>query len=125
LGRIFLELRTKHGDVYVNSARVRVALVTPDAVQQIVARNDLAGLRGQEPQNAVFLSSQFHRLAAFDRFAPAKVHDDVIEANLVRKLSRVLVATQQGADARQELPGRKPHRHQIGGPPNQTGDRDA
>src|SRR5581483_460061 len=74
--RVALELLAQAANVNRHRARVERGRVTPDALHQLLAREDAVRVRGEEPQQLELLRRQAERLAVAPRLARDRVDHD-------------------------------------------------
>ncbi len=88
-------------------ARVQRGGVAPDAVHQLVAREHVAGVRGEEEEEVELLRREPERAAVELDLARAGVEREVVEREPLHGDRRESRAAQDGADARRELARRE------------------
>src|SRR5581483_3483041 len=79
----------------------------PHAAHQLLAREDLAWVRGEEPEEVELACGEAQRLAAASQLACAAVELELAECQCRRRRLGGSRAAQDGADARRELARRE------------------
>ncbi len=88
--------------MHVDRARLDINVLAPHRVEQLLAREDTAGMLHEVAQQAKLGGAKMHRLAAADHTVGDQVHDDVgVGKRLVGQ--RGPDAAQHGADTRHQL----------------------
>src|SRR5215211_4777601 len=107
-----------HGDC----ARVECSLVPPDPVHQLVTREDLACVSGEEPEKAELLRRQRERGSSLEDLPPTNIELESVEPKAILGRGVGTRPTQDAPDACGKLPGRERLRHVVVGAELQTDD---
>src|SRR5947209_279397 len=97
-GRV-LDLLPQLRDVHINGARQRQPFITPDVVEQLVARDDLAAMLDEILQHLELARAEFDGLAALRRLERLEVDLNVSELHALDLLYGLRRAAQHGLDA--------------------------
>ena len=109
-GRVVFELGAQVADVDVDGAGVAVVLVTPDALEQLVAREGAPGVRDEELQELVLLGRQGDGLVVEPCLIRGEVEPQAADGQALFSLLVLAAAlldaggaAQHGLDAREQL----------------------
>src|SRR5262252_46449 len=104
---IFLELGAQARDVVVHGSADGKRLVAPYFVQQFFPADDLSGAGDKEAESGKFFTRHLNGPAVAAGNIAAKIHFDIAEAQLARKVRRGVNSPQKSAHARHEFSQRK------------------
>ncbi|CAI8941815.1 hypothetical protein EMIT0P265_50394 [Pseudomonas zeae] len=111
LGRVFFDLRPQAIDVGVDRVFVTFVAVTPDRVEQVHARENLARLAGEEIQQVELPWREVHTLSVEADFAGDRIDGQAIEAQTAGVHLQIachgIDTTQQGFDPSHQFEHRK------------------
>src|SRR4051812_17917480 len=103
VAHVVFDLVAQFGDVHVNGARQGKAVVAPDGVEQLVARDDFAPMLKKISEDAELARGKFQRLAALSRFEVAEVERDVSKLRFIEALIMLGRAAQNRFDTRHQF----------------------
>src|ERR1051325_4685395 len=105
MGWIFLQLLPQLQNMIVDGASGRIALVSPNLVEELLAGDYPILVLNEESQNLELLGGQWNRFSCLSQFHLGKIYRDVVESKNLGRRGQPRGAPDGSLNSRQQLSG--------------------